>query len=60
MTGTVSGEIRMWDLTDYACLSVTKFPKSGAVLCLSLIDEDNILSGNVCRGVVVVKLLEML
>eukprot|EP01035_Chromulina_nebulosa_P000096 gene96-142_t len=45
VTGTISGEIRLWDLTDYACLSVTKFPKSGAVLCLSLIDQENILSG---------------
>ena len=45
VTGTTSGEIRLWDLTDYACLSVTKFPKSGSVLCLSLIDQENILSG---------------
>lgn len=32
VTGTVSGEIRMWDLTDYACLSTAKFPKSGVDL----------------------------
>jgi WD40 repeat protein len=44
-TGTKSGEIRVWDLTDYACLSVLKQPKSGAVLCLCMVDSDRILSG---------------
>lgn len=44
-TATLSGEIRVWDLTDYACLSVTKFPKSGGVLALCMIDNENILSG---------------
>lgn len=44
-TGTRSGEIRTWDLTDYACLSAFKNPKSGAVLSLIMIDSDRILSG---------------
>jgi len=45
VTGSVSGEIRTWDLTDYACLSTFRGPKSGAVLCLSLLDSAVILSG---------------
>lgn len=44
-TGTTTGEIRLWDLTDYACLSLVKFPKSGEVSCLALIDDNNVLSG---------------
>jgi WD40 repeat protein len=40
-----SGEVRVWDLTDYASLSCIRFPKSGAVLCLCLIDNNNIISG---------------
>lgn len=44
-TGTESGEIRVWDLTDYACLSAFKVPKSGAVLSLAIVDHEHILSG---------------
>jgi WD40 repeat protein len=44
-TGTESGEIRVWDLTDYACLSALKVPKAGSVLCLTMIDSDHIISG---------------
>ena len=44
-TGTLSGEIRMWDLTDYACTAVCRNARSGAVMCLELIDKNTILSG---------------
>lgn len=44
-TGTITGEVRMWDLTDYACLSTVKIPKAGSVHCLSLVDNNNIISG---------------
>jgi WD40 repeat protein len=44
-TGTRSGEIRTWDLTDYACLSVLRLPKSGAVLSMVMIDSERVLSG---------------
>jgi WD40 repeat protein len=44
-TATKTGEIRVWDLTDYACLSITKMPKSGAVLCLCVVDNNTIISG---------------
>ncbi len=44
-TGTRAGEIRVWDLTDYACLSVYRLPKSGAVLSLAMVDSDRIISG---------------
>lgn len=44
-TGTINGEIRIWDLTDYACISALKVPKAGAVLCIAMVDSDHILSG---------------
>lgn len=44
-TGTSGGEVRVWDLNDYGSVSGTKFPKSGAVNCLKMIDNGNILSG---------------
>ena len=44
-TGTAAGEVRVWDLNDYSCLSGIKFPRSGAVACLVMIDNDHILSG---------------
>jgi len=44
-TGTENGEVRVWDLTDYACLSAFKVPKAGSVLCLTMVDNDHILSG---------------
>lgn len=45
VTATRSGELRVWDITDYSCLSITKLPKSGAVLCLSVVDSSTIISG---------------
>jgi WD40 repeat protein len=44
-TGTQSGEIRIWDLTDYACTAVCRYPKSGTVLCLIMIANDRVVSG---------------
>jgi WD40 repeat protein len=44
-TGTISGELRVWDLTDYACVSLVRFPKSGAVKCICMVDDNNILTG---------------
>lgn len=44
-TGTRSGEIRLWDLTDYACVAAMKVPKAGGVLCLVMPEVDKVLSG---------------
>lgn len=44
-TGTMSGEIKVWDLLDYTCLSAIRFPKSGIVKCLALPDRNSVLSG---------------
>ena len=45
VTGTQSGHIKVWDITDYACISRRK-EANGAVLCLSLIKNDTeIVSG---------------
>ena len=44
-TGTLSGEVRIWDLTDYACTAVCRYPKSGAVLCLTTLPKGMVVSG---------------
>ena len=44
-TGTKSGDLRVWDVSDYACLAMTSYPKSGAVLTVCLIDKNNVISG---------------
>lgn len=44
-TGTENGEIKVWDLADYTCLSVLRYPKSGAVRCITVIDANQVLSG---------------
>jgi WD40 repeat protein len=44
-TGTVSGELRVWDVADYACLAVTSYPKSGSVLAVSMPDNQTVISG---------------
>lgn len=43
-TGTQSGELRIWDLAEYECISAWKVPKAGAVNCLQMISEQ-VLSG---------------
>ena len=35
----------MWDVADYACLAVTSYPKSGAVLCIAMPDNNTVISG---------------
>lgn len=45
VTGTSDGLLKVWDITDYACISTRK-EANGAVLCLSLIKDDSqIVSG---------------
>lgn len=44
-TGTQSGEVRVWDLAEYECLSAWREPKSGAVMCLQMMENNHILSG---------------
>ena len=44
-TGTRSGELRVWDVADYACLAVTSYPKSGAVLSVIMPDNNTVISG---------------
>jgi WD40 repeat protein len=44
-TGTQSGEVRLWDLIDYACTDVCRYSKNGAVLCLFIITNDRVISG---------------
>jgi WD40 repeat protein len=39
VTGTRDGYVKVWDITDYACISTRK-ESNGAVLCLSLIKDD--------------------
>lgn len=46
VTGTKSGEISLWDLSDYACLATSKFPKTGSVLALTFADDNkSVISG---------------
>lgn len=45
-TGSPGSDIKIWDITDYACVATAKFPKSGAVQSLCLIDSSKyLLSG---------------
>ncbi len=44
-TGTIAGELRVWDVADYACVAVTSYPKSGAVLAVSMPDNQMVISG---------------
>jgi cilia- and flagella-associated protein 52 len=36
-TGTASGEIRVWDVSDYACSAVAKYAKTGACLSSAIV-----------------------
>ena len=45
MSGTVAGELRVWDARDYTITQYTRRPKSGAVLCLYVIADYGALSG---------------
>lgn len=44
-TGTSLGELRVWDLADYACISYARFHKSGSIKCICMVDDDTVLSG---------------
>lgn len=44
-SGSDTGELRVWDIADYACLGVTSYPKSGAVLSLSMVGNHSVVSG---------------
>lgn len=44
-TGTTTGGVRVWDLSDYSSISGIKFQRSGAVTCLVMVDNNTILSG---------------
>lgn len=44
-SGTDTGELRVWDIADYACLGMTSYPKSGAVLSLSMVGNHSVISG---------------
>ena len=40
VSGSSSGELRVWDLSDYACLATLKLSKSGGVLSICIVDPD--------------------
>lgn len=50
VTGSSNGELRVWDLSDYACLATLKIPKSGGVLSTCVVDPDEGISSSVGIG----------
>jgi cilia- and flagella-associated protein 52 len=44
-TGSSTGELRVWDITDYACQAYTKIQKSGKVHCVKLLRDELLISG---------------
>jgi len=44
-TGSVNGEIRIFDMTDCACLAITTIAKAGAIRSLAFIKNQSIVSG---------------
>ncbi len=44
-SGTSTGELRVWDIADYACLAVTSYPKSGAVLGMCMVGNHSVITG---------------
>ena len=46
-SGTITGEVRVWDIIDYACLAVMKAPTRdmGAVLCLCMTIDGCVVTG---------------
>ena len=45
-TGTYQGELRVWDITDYACLALLKVEaKAGSVSCLAMTEDGSVISG---------------
>lgn len=45
VTGSSNGEIRVWDLTDYACLSVMSNYKAGSVNAVAMTDDLSVIAG---------------
>lgn len=50
VSGSSNGELRVWDLSDYACLASLFIPKSGAVLSTCIVDPDEGISSSVGIG----------
>lgn len=46
ISGTQSGELRAWDIIDYRCVGYNMFPKHGAVLVLTFLDNEKVLVGS--------------
>ena len=44
-TGSSYGDIKIWDITDYACLTTIKDTKSGSVTSLVMTPDGSIISG---------------
>jgi cilia- and flagella-associated protein 52 len=42
-TGTSNGELRVWDIADYACVAFRREAKSGAVMCLGFMDNNSLV-----------------
>ena len=42
-TGTANGELRVWDIADYACVAYKRESKSGGVMCLGIMDNNSML-----------------
>lgn len=46
VTGTRNGDIKVWDVADYACLAASSWNKSGSVLSLCFVDNSKyVISG---------------
>ena len=45
LTGTQSGEIRLWETASFMCLQCARRPKSGAVQCLYALEGYGVMSG---------------
>jgi cilia- and flagella-associated protein 52 len=50
VSGSSNGELRVWDLSDYACQACLKIPKSGGVSAVCVVDPDEGVSSSVGIG----------
>lgn len=39
VTGTSAGDLKTWDLADYACVCSVRYPKYGAAACVEFLEE---------------------
>lgn len=44
-TGSSSGEVRVWDISDYACIAVSRNNQNGALLSICIFKNDSIITG---------------